>query len=84
MVKLNYEIRPRKDRRGVDLICDSLPHGKLRYGPPNAVENAASYAHFNAGAQAASITIFDEAGEVIESSHHEPDHQPAANRLGRI
>jgi hypothetical protein len=27
-----YEIRPRKDRRGVDLISDALPFGRLWYG----------------------------------------------------
>jgi hypothetical protein len=26
-----YEIRPRKDKRGVDLICDALPFGRLWY-----------------------------------------------------
>jgi hypothetical protein len=24
-----YEVRPRKDKRGVDLICDALPFGQL-------------------------------------------------------
>ena len=32
-----YEIRPRKDRRGVDLISDSLPFGRLWYGEPDAI-----------------------------------------------
>jgi hypothetical protein len=45
---LEYEIRPRTDRRGVDLISDNLPFGGLWYGEPNAIENAASYAKFNA------------------------------------
>jgi hypothetical protein len=27
-----YEIRPRKDKRGVDLISDALPFGRLWYG----------------------------------------------------
>jgi hypothetical protein len=27
-----YEIRPRKDKRGVDLISDVLPLGRLWYG----------------------------------------------------
>jgi len=27
-----YEVRPRKDKRGVDLISDALPFGGLRYG----------------------------------------------------
>ena len=35
-----YEVRPRKDHRGVDLISDALPFGRLWYGEPNAVSNA--------------------------------------------
>jgi hypothetical protein len=27
-----YEVRPRKDHRGVDLISDVLPFGRLWYG----------------------------------------------------
>jgi hypothetical protein len=30
-----YEVRPRKDKRGVDLISDALPFGRLWYGEPN-------------------------------------------------
>jgi len=41
-----YEIRPRKDKRGVDLISDVLPFGRLWYGVPNAVNNAIGYAKF--------------------------------------
>jgi len=29
-----YEIRPRKDHRGVDLISDVLPFGRLCCGEP--------------------------------------------------
>src|SRR5204863_3177026 len=32
-----YEVRPRADRRGIDLISDALPFGRLWYGEPNAV-----------------------------------------------
>jgi len=39
-----YEVRPRKDHRGVDLISDPLPFGRLWYGEPNAVANAIGYA----------------------------------------
>jgi len=39
-----YEVRPRKDYRGVDLISDALPFGRLWYGEPNAVANAIGYA----------------------------------------
>jgi hypothetical protein len=35
-----YEGRPRKDKRGVDLISDALPFGRLCYGEPNAISNA--------------------------------------------
>src|SRR5215813_3223102 len=34
-----YEVRrPRKDKRGVDLISDALPFGRLWYDKPNAIE----------------------------------------------
>ena len=35
-----YEVRPRKDKRGVDLISDVLPFGRLWYGEPDAISNA--------------------------------------------
>jgi hypothetical protein len=35
-----YEVRPRKDHRGVDLISDALPFGRLWFGERNAMENA--------------------------------------------
>jgi hypothetical protein len=41
-----HEVRPRKDNRGVNLISDALPFGRLWYGEPNAVNNAISYATF--------------------------------------
>ena len=40
---------PRSDKRGVDLISDALPFGRLWYGEPNAVSNAIGYAKFAAG-----------------------------------
>jgi hypothetical protein len=39
-----YEVRTRKDHRGVDLISDALPFGPLWYEGPNAVANAIGYA----------------------------------------
>jgi hypothetical protein len=42
----SYEVRPRRDKRGVDLISDALPFGRLWYGEPNAVSNAIGYAEF--------------------------------------
>src|SRR5262245_47060004 len=35
-----------RDKRGVDLISDALPFGRLWYGEPNAVSNAIEYAKF--------------------------------------
>jgi hypothetical protein len=43
-----YEVRPRKDKRGVDLISDVLPFGRLWYGEPDAISDATSYARFSA------------------------------------
>ena len=34
-----YDVRPRKDNRGVDLISDALPFGRLWYGGPDAISN---------------------------------------------
>ena len=34
-VKQTYEVRPRKDHRGVDLISDALPFGRLWYDTPD-------------------------------------------------
>jgi hypothetical protein len=38
-----YEVRPRKDRRGFDLISDALPFGRFWYAEPNAVNNAVGH-----------------------------------------
>jgi hypothetical protein len=34
-----YEVRPRKDHRGVDLISDALPFGGLWYTKPDDAGN---------------------------------------------
>jgi hypothetical protein len=41
-----YEIRPRKDKRGVDLISDVLPFGRLWYAGPNAIGYATFYSRY--------------------------------------
>jgi hypothetical protein len=41
-----YEVRPHKDKRGVDLISDVLPFGRLWYVEPDAASNAVDYAKF--------------------------------------
>ena len=68
-----YEVRPRKDHRGVDLISDVLPFGRLWYGEPDALSNAISYAKFFSRSHHAVIRVYDEAGNVIETHEHAGD-----------
>ena len=63
-----YEVRPRKDHRGVDLISDVLPFGRLWYGEPNAVRNAIGYAMHNSRSHDAVIRVYDDSGNVIEDA----------------
>jgi hypothetical protein len=62
-----YEVRPRKDHRGVDLISDALPFGRLWYGGANAASNAIGYAEQYSRSHDAVIRVYDEAGNVIET-----------------
>ena len=59
--------------RGVDLISDALPFGRLWYGEPNAISNAVGYAKFYSRAHDAVIRVYDEAGNVIETHEHTGD-----------
>ena len=38
-----YEVRPRKDKRGFDLISDVLPLGRMWYGELDAIANAIGF-----------------------------------------
>ena len=69
----SYEVRPRKDHCGVDLISDALPFGALWYGEPNAITNAISYAKFYSRSHRAVIRVYDAAGNVIETHEHTGD-----------
>jgi hypothetical protein len=69
-----YEVRPRRNKRSVDLISDALPFGRLWYGEPNAVENAIGYARVSSRLHDAVIRVYDAAGKVIETA-------PAQGRL---
>ncbi len=62
-----YEVRPRKDHRGVDLIPDALPFGHLWYGEPEAISNAIGYAKFYSRSHDAVIHVYDAARNVIET-----------------
>jgi len=65
-----YEVRPRKDHRGVDPISDALPFGRLWYGEPNAIANAIGYAEHSSRSNHAVIRVYDQAGKVIETHRH--------------
>jgi YD repeat-containing protein len=65
-----YEVRPRKDNRGVDLISDVLPFGQLWYGEPNAISNAIGYVMHRSRSHPAVIRVYDAAGNVIETHEH--------------
>jgi hypothetical protein len=70
-----YEVRPRKDERGVDLISDALPFGSLCYGEPNAIQKAVGYAQFYSRAESAVIRVYDDAGNVIETHEHKGEFE---------
>lgn len=52
----SYEVRPRKDRRGVDLISEALPFGRLWY---EKVTHAVGYARFYSRSAGATKTKAD-------------------------
>ena len=62
-----YEIRPRGDKHGIDLISDVLPYSPLWYAGPTAISNAISFVKFNSGLHDAVIRVYDEAGNVIQA-----------------
>jgi hypothetical protein len=74
-----YEVRPRKDRRGVDLISDVLPFSRLWYREPDAVSNAIGYAKFRSRSAQAVIRVYDEAGSVIETYEHKGEFNLCAD-----
>jgi hypothetical protein len=63
-------VRPRKDKRCVDLISEALPFGRLWYGEADAVANAVGYAKFYSRSHDAVIRVYDAAGSVIETHEH--------------
>jgi hypothetical protein len=65
-----YEVRPREDKRGFDLISDALPFGRLWYTKP---DHAIGYAQFYSRSCDAVIRVYDEAGNVIETHKHAGD-----------
>jgi hypothetical protein len=60
-----YEVIPRNDHRGFNLISDALPFGQMWY-EPSAISNAIGYAKFHSRSHDAAIHVYNEAGKVIE------------------
>ena len=65
-----YQVRPRKDRRGVDLISEVLPFGRLWYTKP---DDAIGYATFYSRSNDAVICVYDPAGNVTGTNEHKGD-----------
>ena len=61
------------DFRGVDLISDALPFGRLWYREPNAISNAIDYAKFRSRSHDAVIRVYDETSNLIETHEHTGD-----------
>jgi hypothetical protein len=62
-----HEVRPRKDKRGVDLISGVLPFGRLWY---TKLDDAVDYAKFFSRSHDAVIRVYDTTGNVIETHEH--------------
>ena len=65
-----YEVSPRKDHRGFDLISDVLPFGRLWYDTP---DDAVGYAMHRRRSHDAVIRVYDSAGNVIVTHEHNGD-----------
>ena len=65
-----YEVHPRKDKRGVDLISDVLPFGRLWYDAP---DNAIGYAMHSSRSHDAVVRVYDSTGNLIETQEHKGD-----------
>ena len=63
-----YEIRPRKDGGGFDLISEALPFGRLWYQDAAA---AVGYAKFYSRSHKAEIRVIDVSGNVIKTQRSE-------------
>ena len=65
-----YEIRPRADKHGVDLVSDALPYSPMWYRGPKAIRDAIDHAKFFSRSHDAAIRVYDAAGNVIETHEH--------------
>jgi hypothetical protein len=64
----HYEVRPRKDRDGFDLINKLFRYGPIWYAGPDAIRNAIAYAKYrsHSRSQRAIICVLDDSGDVVQ------------------
>ena len=64
----NYEVRPRRDSDGFDLISDVFRYGPIWYAGPDAVRYAIAYAKYrsHSRSQRAIIRVLDDSGAVVQ------------------
>ena len=62
-----YEVRPRQDHRGFDLVSDALPFGKLWYDDADA---AVGHAKFYSRSHPSVIRIYNSAGAISATVQH--------------
>jgi hypothetical protein len=62
-----YEIRPRADKQGLDVISDALRYSPLWYRGPNAIRDAISCAKRRSRSHDCVIRVYDAAGNLIET-----------------
>jgi hypothetical protein len=63
-----YEVRPRKDRDGIELISELFRYGPIWYAGPDAVRYAIAYAKYrsHSRSQRAIIRVLDDSGAVVQ------------------
>jgi hypothetical protein len=63
-----YEVRPRKDRDGIELISNVFRYGPIWYAGPDAVRYAIAYAKYrsHSRSQRAIIRVLDDSGAVVQ------------------
>jgi hypothetical protein len=64
-----YEIRPRNDGRGIDLISEHLSHGGLWYEKES---DATSYVRWHSRVTGAQINIFNKRSDLVRTYEIEP------------
>jgi hypothetical protein len=72
-----YEIRPRADKHGVDLVSDALPYSPIWYRGSKAIIDAIDHAKFYSRSNDALIRVLDSKGNLErEISFNQADRKP--------